>query len=78
MQMYIAKHWNEYKDPNGEIRARTLGTEGVCNFIGRATISTSRTSPKLPGTKPPMKEYRGGTHSSICSRGLPYLTPLRE
>jgi hypothetical protein len=29
---------------------------------------------ELPGTKPPTKEYNGGTHGSscICNRGWPY------
>jgi len=35
MQMYTAKHWTEHGDPNGEVRARTVRTEGVCNLIGK-------------------------------------------
>jgi hypothetical protein len=53
--MHTAKHWTEHGDPNGEVRARTVGAEGVCNLI-RRTISTNQTPPKLPGTKPPTKE----------------------
>jgi hypothetical protein len=34
--------------------------EGVCNPIGRTTVSTNQTPPpppELPGTKSPTKEY---------------------
>jgi hypothetical protein len=54
--MYTANHWTESRDLNEEVRARTVGAEGVCNIIGRTTISTNQT-PNLPGTKPPTKEY---------------------
>jgi hypothetical protein len=33
--------------PMGEVRARTVGAEGVCNPIGRTTISTNKT-PRVP------------------------------
>jgi hypothetical protein len=77
MQVYIAKHWTEHGDPDGEARARTVGAEGICNLIGR-TIPTNQVLPKLTGTKPPTKEYMGGTHGSswICSRALRYLSSL--
>jgi len=47
MWIYTAKQWTEYKDPIGEVRARTVGTEGVYNFIGRPKISTNQT-PNVP------------------------------
>jgi hypothetical protein len=31
---------------------RTEGVEGVCNLIGRTTMSTNQTCPKHPGIKP--------------------------
>jgi hypothetical protein len=31
-------------DPNGRIRGRTEGAEGVCNPIGRTTILTNKTT----------------------------------
>jgi hypothetical protein len=40
---------------------RTVRAEGFCNPIGRTTISKKWTSPKLPGAKPPTKEYTGDT-----------------
>ena len=46
VQMCTAKHWTEHGDPNGEVRARTVGAEGVCNLIGRTT-STNQASPEL-------------------------------
>jgi len=32
-------------------------TEGVCNTVGRTTISTNQTPLELPGTDPPTNEY---------------------
>ena len=43
--------------PNGGLRERTEGAEGVCNPIGWTSISTNQISPEFPGTKPPTKEY---------------------
>jgi hypothetical protein len=39
-------HLTEHRDPIGEVRARTVGDEGACNPIGRATILTNQSSPK--------------------------------
>jgi hypothetical protein len=39
--MLTANHWTEHRDPNGGVRERTEGAEGVCNPIGRTTISTN-------------------------------------
>ena len=57
--MLAANHWTEHGDPNGGVRERTKGAEGVYNPIRRTTISTNQTPPppELPGTKPPTKEY---------------------
>jgi hypothetical protein len=76
--MYTVKHWRECRDPNGEGRARTVGGEGACNLIGRTTGSTNQTPKSSQETKPPSKEYTGGTHgySWICTRGLHYLASL--
>jgi hypothetical protein len=43
--------------PNKGVKERTEGVEGVCNPIGRTTISTNQTPAELPGTKPSTKEY---------------------
>jgi len=90
MQMLSANYQTECGGPNGGVRGRTEGAEGVCNPIGRMRVSTNHTpdfcphspSPtELLGTNPPTKEYtpHGGAHGSscICSRGLPYLASVR-
>jgi hypothetical protein len=53
--MLAANNWTEHRDPSGGIRGKTEGAEGVCNPIGRTTISTNQTSPELPESKPPTK-----------------------
>jgi hypothetical protein len=78
MQMYTGKHWNECREPNGEVRPRTVGIEGVCNLIGRIIISTNQIPQSFQGKKTPTKEYTVGTHGSswLCSRRVPYLASL--
>ena len=75
IQMFTTNHWTKHRDPNEGIRRRTEGAEGICNPIGRTTISTNQTlhPPELPGTKQPIKEYtwRNPGSCSICSRGWP-------
>jgi hypothetical protein len=39
--MLQANHWTEHGIPNGGVRERTEGVEGVCNPIGRTTVSTN-------------------------------------
>jgi len=60
-QMLAANHWTEHGVPNGGIRERIEGAEGVCNPIGRTKISTNQTpSPtELQGTRPQTKELHG-------------------
>jgi len=75
MMVLAANHQTEHHgDPNGRVRERTEGAEGVCNRIGRTAISTR--FPELPGTKP--KSTHGTTHGSscVCSRGLPCLASM--
>jgi hypothetical protein len=55
--MLAANYWNEHGVPNGDVRERTEGAEGVCNLIGRRTVSTNQTPPELPRNKSPTKEY---------------------
>ena len=78
MRVLVAKHWTEHWDPNGGVRARTEGgAEGVCNPIGRTTVSTNQSS---QGLNHQPKSILGGTHgsSSLCSRGWPCRASLRE
>jgi hypothetical protein len=42
MWMLKVNQQTEHGDSNGEIKGRTAGSEGVCNLIGRTTISTPR------------------------------------
>ena len=51
-------------DPNGEVRTRTVGAEGVCNLIGRTTISTNQT----------LQSIQGLSHQSKSTQGVP-MTP---
>jgi hypothetical protein len=51
MQILIANHQTEHRDPNREARGKTE-VEEVCNPI-RRTTSTNQNPSKLPGTKPP-------------------------
>jgi len=78
MGIHAAKHWTEYGDPNGEVRTRTVGAEGVCNPIGRTTIS-SKQNPKIPqGLNHQPKSTHEGPHgfSWICNRGWLYQASL--
>jgi hypothetical protein len=76
--MLAANHWTEFGDPNGGVRERTEGTEGVCKPIGRTTISTNQNPQSSQGLNHQPKSTHGGTDSSscICSRGLPYLESM--
>ena len=65
MRMYTDKHWTKCRDPNGEVRARTVGSEGVCNLIGRTTISTNQTPPQ---------SSQGINHQLKSIQGVP-MTP---
>jgi len=40
--MLTAYDWTEHGDPNGGFIERTEGAEGVCNLIGRITISNNQ------------------------------------
>ena len=71
--MLVANHQTKHRDPNGGVRERTKGAEGVCNFIGRTTISINQTSETCQGLNHQPKTTHGGTHGSscMCSRGCP-------
>jgi len=59
MRTLVVNYWTEHRDLNGGVRERTEDAEGVCNPIGRTTISNNQTLPllELPRTKPLPKEY---------------------
>jgi hypothetical protein len=78
MQMIADNHWTEHGVPNGRVRGRTEGAEGVCNSIGRTTILTNQTSQSSQGLNHQPKSIHGGIHVSrcTCTRGLPYLASM--
>ena len=47
--MLTANHRTEHRDPSGGVRGRTERAEGVCNPIGRTTISTNQTQQSSQG-----------------------------
>jgi hypothetical protein len=67
----------ESSDSNGRFGARTEGTEGGCNPIGR-TISTNWATQSSQELNYQPKHIHGRFHGSrhICSRGLPYLASI--
>ena len=74
--MLAANHRTENGDPNGGVRERTEGTEGVCSPIGGRKISTNQTPQSFQGLKHQPKSTHGGTHGNICSRGWPCWTSV--
>jgi hypothetical protein len=62
----------------GGASGRTEDAEGVCNPIGKTTISTNHTSQSPHGVNHQPQSTHGGTHGSslICSRGWPCLASL--
>ena len=78
MQM-AANHKTEHWDPNGGVRGRTEGAKGVCNPIGRMTISNNHIPHSVQGLNHQRKSTHGGTHGSscICSRGWPSWLSVR-
>jgi hypothetical protein len=60
MLVHASKHVLRAGNPNREVRARIKGAEGVCNPIGRTTISANQTPQSSPETKLSTKVYTGG------------------
>ena len=59
--MYTVKSWTVHGDPNVEVRAMTVGAEGVCNPIGRTTKSSNQTLQSSPDLN----------HQPKCTQGIP-------
>jgi hypothetical protein len=76
--MLTANHWTEHRFPNGGVRERTHGVEGVCNPIGGTTILTNHTTQSSLGLNHQPKSTHGWTHGSshICSRVWPCWTSM--
>jgi hypothetical protein len=75
--MLAAKYWTEHGDPNGGVRGRAEGAEGVFKPI-RITISNNQTPQSSQGLDHQPKSTHEGTHGSscICGRGWPYLASM--
>jgi hypothetical protein len=80
MWMLAADHWTEQRDTSGGVKGRSEGAEGICNPIGRTTISTNQARQSLRRLNHQPKNPHGRTHGSscICSRGWPYLASVGE
>jgi hypothetical protein len=76
--MLAANHQIEHRDHNEGIMGRTDGSEGVCNPMGRGTISTKQMPLSSQGLNPLRKDYtcRNIWLSCICSREWPYLASV--
>jgi hypothetical protein len=63
---------------NGGVRGRTERAEGVCNPIGRTTISNNQVLQSSQGLNHQPKNTHGGTlgSSCICRRKWPYLASV--
>jgi hypothetical protein len=51
MHMLAANHWTDHKDPNGGVRGRTEGAEGVSKPIGKTKqnkTKQNKTTPTIP------------------------------
>jgi hypothetical protein len=63
MRMCTAKYWTEHGNPNGEVRSMIIGAEGVCNLIGRTTISINQA--------PLSQSSQGINHQPKNTQGVP-------
>jgi hypothetical protein len=70
-QMLTVKHWTEHWVPDGGVRKRTEGAEGVFHPIERTKISTNQTLQSSQGLNQQPKRTHGETYgfSLIGSRG---------
>ena len=75
--MHAVNHLTKNGDPNGGVRGRTEGAEGIHNPIGRKT-SPNQNPQSSQGLNHKPKSIHGGTHGSsyICSRGWSYLASM--
>jgi hypothetical protein len=76
--MLAVNHWTEHRVPNGGVTERTEEAEGVCNPIGRTTISTKETPPNFQDLNHQPNSTHGWMDGSscICSSGWPCWTAM--
>jgi hypothetical protein len=77
-QMLSANHWSEHGIPNGGVRERTEGAEGVSNPLGRTTISINQLPQSSQGLNCQPNSTHWVTHSSscVCIRWWPCLASM--
>jgi hypothetical protein len=75
-RMLTAYHWTECRVPSKGVTERTEGVEGVCNPIGRTTISTNQIFQNSQGLNHQQRSTYGS--SCICSRGCPCQASMEE
>jgi len=63
-QMLTDNHWTENSVPNGRVRESTEVAEGVCNPLGRTTISTKQTTKSSQGLDHQSKSTHEVTHGA--------------
>jgi len=74
----LSKFWKSNKTSSTwgphVLRERIEGAEGVCNLIGRTTISTSQTPQSSQGLNHQTERTHGvtGSYSCTCSRRWPF------
>ena len=74
-----ANHGTKQGVPNGGVRERMVGAEGVCSLIGGTTIWTNQYPQSSQGLHQQPKNTHERTHGSshICTRGWPCGTSMR-
>jgi hypothetical protein len=75
MWMLIAIHGTEERVINGWVKGNTEGAEGVCNSIGRTTISTNQIPAK---SSQELNHQPKSTHGVICRAMIGSLFWLNE
>jgi len=77
--MLAAKLWTVNRVPSVGGRERAEVAEGICNPIGRATISTNQSPQSSQGLNHQPKSSHKRTHGycHICSRGWLVSHPMR-
>jgi hypothetical protein len=78
MMILAANHQTYHRDANGVVRGMIKGAQGVCNSIGRTTISTNENPQSSQGLnhQPKITHGRIPGSSCLCSRGQLYLASV--
>jgi hypothetical protein len=60
MWILAANYCTEHGSPSGRVRRRTKGAEGICNPIGKTTISTNQMPQSSQGVNYQQKVHMKG------------------